>query len=390
MTKMNFTPTGRPLITMMNNIQNVNFGGTDLQPEYQRAFIWKNDFKDKLIYSLIKDYPIGNISIRTLNSPNSKGAKEEIVDGQQRLTTIFEFINSKYTVRSEWSKKIVEAVVDFFGETENDEVKKISKKLSTRGYPSLAYDDLPSIIKANLNAYMFAVTYISDASDEEIREYFRFLQNQEILRAGEIIKSLPATNLEKYLNSISDIKAFLTIINYNDKRCEFDKLFYGAIGLLEEKVLFGCVNKRIQEYAREAATPEKSIESINRIISAINFITEENDIFLDGHTKKRFIKFFLLLCAFNFVDFTKDTQKKLNALKHIDDDLASFFSADLNAVEQTFTNACEGSILELDAIAKLTKGAHSLKRTMNRIQILSYYVNNGYNLSRPSGIEIEN
>ena len=389
MTKMNFTPTGRPLITMMNSIQNVKFGGTDLQPEYQRAFIWKNEFKDKLIYSLIKGYPIGSISIRTLNKQNIKGAKEEVVDGQQRLTTIFEFMNGKYYVKSEWSKKIIKAIQEYLGSTDDKEALKLFKKLLSRGYPTVGFSDLPKIVKDNLNAYMFALTYISDATDEEIREYFRFLQNQEILRAGEIIKSLPATNLEKYLNSISDIKTFLTKINYSDDRREFDKLFYGTIGLLEEKVMFGCIDKRIQDYAREAIEPKKSINSINRIVDSINFISNSNGIQLDGHTKKRFIKFFLLLCAFGYVDFTVDTQAKLNCLERIDEDLASFFSADLDAVKNTFPKACDGAIYELDAIAKLTKGAHPLGRTKNRIEILSYYVNNGYKVSEPSGIEIE-
>ena len=60
---MSFSYDSRPIQTLMNQIQNVNKrDGIDLQPSYQRGYIWSADFKDKLIYSIIKSYPIGNIS----------------------------------------------------------------------------------------------------------------------------------------------------------------------------------------------------------------------------------------------------------------------------------------------------------------------------------------
>ena len=86
--RINFNPAPMPLATIMGNIKNVNRGGLDLQPEYQRDFVWNQDFKEKLIYSLIKRYPIGNISIRNLEEVNDKNARSEVVYGQQRLTTI--------------------------------------------------------------------------------------------------------------------------------------------------------------------------------------------------------------------------------------------------------------------------------------------------------------
>ena len=68
----------------------------------------------------------------------------------------------------------------------------------------MKFEDLPPIIQGNINAYNIPVTYIANASDSQIREYFRFLQNQERLRAGEIIKSMPTTNLEIFLKKIID------------------------------------------------------------------------------------------------------------------------------------------------------------------------------------------
>ncbi|MCI9359290.1 MAG: hypothetical protein HFH59_17815 [Lachnospiraceae bacterium] len=62
---MSFSYDSRPIQTLLNQIRNINKPeGVDLQPEYQRGYIWSNDFKDKLLYSIIRRYPIGNVSLR--------------------------------------------------------------------------------------------------------------------------------------------------------------------------------------------------------------------------------------------------------------------------------------------------------------------------------------
>ena len=47
--QMSFSNASIPVQTVLNNIDTVRFGGLDLQPSYQRGYIWKDDFKDKLI-----------------------------------------------------------------------------------------------------------------------------------------------------------------------------------------------------------------------------------------------------------------------------------------------------------------------------------------------------
>ena len=60
----------------------------------------------------------------------------------------------------------------------------------------LNYSNIPESLKRIIDAFPLAVTSISDATDEQVAEYFRFVQNQERLRAGEIIKSFPESILE--------------------------------------------------------------------------------------------------------------------------------------------------------------------------------------------------
>lgn len=375
--RMTFTNASMPVLNILNNINTMQFGGLDLQPDYQRGYIWKNDFKDKLIYSIIKRYPTGSISVRSLNIPNSKGAKEEVVDGQQRLTTIKNFVSNEYTIRSEWSRKIIELIASYLGDNfEDSKLDKLKKKLKDKGNIRLKFEDLPSIIQGNINAYNIPVTYISNATDVQIREYFRFLQNQERLRAGEIIKSMPATNLEGYLNNINDKDKFLDIIGFSDNRAEFDKIFYSIIGLVDEKINFGVADKNIQQYCACADIPTVGLQYVILMVKQINYICNKDNE-LVSLSRKRYLKFLLLLAAFGYVNFEIETEKKLNNLKDIDDMLTVYFSAKLNAVEDRFVGYNPKTIEDLRNIALITKGAHTLSRVKNRMEMLAYFVNNG-------------
>lgn len=61
-------------------------------PEYQRGLVWDQEQKELLIESIMIGMPIGNIFL------NDRGELEyEVVDGQQRLTTIWDFYNNKFT-----------------------------------------------------------------------------------------------------------------------------------------------------------------------------------------------------------------------------------------------------------------------------------------------------
>jgi len=61
-------------------------------PDYQRDYIWSDTQKGLLIDSIFKSIPIGNIFL------NERGGSPayEIIDGQQRLTTLFKFMNDEF------------------------------------------------------------------------------------------------------------------------------------------------------------------------------------------------------------------------------------------------------------------------------------------------------
>jgi len=388
--RLNFSLESFAITTLITNIRIVEFGGLDLRPKYQRNYIWKKDFKDKLIYSIIRSYPIGSIIIRQLKSPNEKGAMTEIVDGQQRLTTIYEFVEGKYEIHSEFSRKIIEEIQEFYGERTDLEFEKLKKKLKNKGNIKLKYADLPSVIKGKFEGFNISVTKIIEASDTEITEYFRYLQNQERLRAGEILNSLIDAKMEKYLLEIQDLKSFCNIIGFNNDRKEFDKLFYNIIGVMDDKLSLGVPDNTIKKYVTTTEYITKGKEEVENLLFQINTITDrhkENKIL--NSSKKRYVKFLMLLMGFNLIDFTVETENKLKSLETVNNKLSVFFSTKPNIVKQEFIGYGDEVIEEFRAIAFISKGAQPLERVKNRMRILAYYIENTQEQRKTSGITIE-
>lgn len=69
-------------------------GKLTIQPEYQRNYIYADGKKDvAVIDSLLKGYPLGLIYF------NNVSANEfEVLDGQQRITSIGRFVTDKFAV----------------------------------------------------------------------------------------------------------------------------------------------------------------------------------------------------------------------------------------------------------------------------------------------------
>lgn len=58
-----------------------------LRPEYQRYFRWTTDQKSKLIESILIGLPLPSIFVA-----QDENGNWEVVDGMQRLSTIFDFM----------------------------------------------------------------------------------------------------------------------------------------------------------------------------------------------------------------------------------------------------------------------------------------------------------
>jgi len=72
-------------------------GKLTIQPEYQRNYIYADGIKDvRVIESILKGYPLGLIYF---NVPGVD--KLEVLDGQQRITSIGRFVTNRFAVKDD-------------------------------------------------------------------------------------------------------------------------------------------------------------------------------------------------------------------------------------------------------------------------------------------------
>jgi len=71
----------------------------DINPWYQRRSVWTRPQKAYLINSILEQMPIPSIFIRHYLNIESEKSVKEVVDGQQRIRSIFEYVADDFSAR---------------------------------------------------------------------------------------------------------------------------------------------------------------------------------------------------------------------------------------------------------------------------------------------------
>ena len=75
-------------------------GQLTIQPEYQRNYIYEDGKKDvAVIESVLKGYPLGLIYFNRNKDYKSPQTELEVLDGQQRITSLGRFLKNKFAVK---------------------------------------------------------------------------------------------------------------------------------------------------------------------------------------------------------------------------------------------------------------------------------------------------
>lgn len=167
-------------------------GKLTIQPEYQRNYIYADGKRDvAVIDSILKGYPIGLIYF------NKVGGNElEVLDGQQRITTIGRFVTDKFAIKDENNMEQI--------------------------FSGMAKDKKDKILETKL------LIYECEGTESQIKEWFKTiniagvpLEPQELLNA---IYSGPFVTLakEEFSNSKnSNIQKWSAYISGNVNRQDF-------------------------------------------------------------------------------------------------------------------------------------------------------------------------
>lgn len=155
-------------------------GDINIQPEFQRIFRWTDQQRSSLIESLLLSIPLPAIFVSEVDD-----GSWEVIDGVQRLSTVFSFMGLNLKSPSDASSNDVDNIPD---EEDTDELSAAdNQRTETRsGFPlhgmeyltvaeGMTWNDLPKRLQRKIETSRIDVTQVSNESSPEAK-YNLFLR----------------------------------------------------------------------------------------------------------------------------------------------------------------------------------------------------------------------
>lgn len=168
----------------------------DLSPEYQRGKVWAKNRKQLLLDSISKNMHIPAVYLRALDNDYY-----ECVDGQQRLTTIFDFFDNNI---------------------------ELSKKYTPK-FAGMKFNELPQSAKDVFEDHELMIVELTNSTDEEIRELFDRLQRGMSLTSGEKLHAKTG-QMHDFAEKLTKNK-FFNSVNIRDYRGAYHQIASQVITL---------------------------------------------------------------------------------------------------------------------------------------------------------------
>jgi hypothetical protein len=192
-------PHGRSFSALIGDIE----AGRIKIPQFQRDFVWTREKSAKLIDSILRGYPIGtfilwktkeqlrtvrNIGNAQLPDTPSGDYAQQVLDGQQRLTSLYASVKGLTVERNGVEESYADIFVDLEASDERDlvvtdvhgrpemsyirvmELVKADLKFLT-GFPPMYYEKL-SLYRDRLQSYSFSVILVTEAPIDMATEIF--------------------------------------------------------------------------------------------------------------------------------------------------------------------------------------------------------------------------
>ena len=108
-----------------------------LTPKFQRRGVWKPAARSFFVDSLLRGLPVPPIYLRQQQSPERDRVIREVVDGQQRIAAVLDFMEGKYrlskTLKESWRGKT------FSGLTTAEQDRITTYAFSVEVFPGMGF-----------------------------------------------------------------------------------------------------------------------------------------------------------------------------------------------------------------------------------------------------------
>jgi hypothetical protein len=274
-------------------------GKLTIQPEYQRNYIYADGKKDvAVIESILKGYPIGLIYFNKVGKENF-----EVLDGQQRITSIGRFVTGKFAVKdkngheqyysgmadSQREQVMNTKLLVYECEGDEVEIKDWFKTINIAGVPLTEQEILNAV---------YSGPFVTLAREEFSNSQNANIQKWSAYIAGDIKRQ---AYLEQALDWVSDkaIDSYMSK-HRNDKNItELKKYFDTVIEWISttfadvEKEMKGLEwNRLYKTYHKQKYNPE-NISALVKKLYADGFVKNRKGIFeyiLGGETETKLLE----------------------------------------------------------------------------------------------------
>lgn len=276
---MKLAPWEPDLKTLVDRIDE---GDIDLQPDFQRQEIWSGKKKKKLIDSILREWSIPPIFLVV-----RQDGRMDVLDGQQRLAAVRDFVHNEYAVDG------TIAPVD-------DRIKALS---------GMYYDDFKPDVRRSFNHYTFRCFKIDDYLPEEPSELFYRLNQPSLLTAGEQRNAFygPAREqLKKIVREFESRDNNRDTIGFSNVRLAYDDIFARLLVFVEKKSFaMKSTESLVSQRFRQGEEFEESV--ISRVLESVDhFSTSRNELLGVRLNKASTLSWLIFYARFNYVKPNKE------------------------------------------------------------------------------------
>lgn len=125
-------------------------GRIDLQPDFQRQYVWPAELESRLIESLLLDIPVPPLYFAKMS-----GGHLEVIDGQQRLTAMMRFVQNEFPLQK--LQRMSSLVGDRFRDLSEEQQDKVLDSpircvvVDTGARPDLSYEVFERLNRGSVN-----------------------------------------------------------------------------------------------------------------------------------------------------------------------------------------------------------------------------------------------
>jgi hypothetical protein len=312
-----------------------------LSPDFQRNPVWQQPQKEYLIETILLDMPIPEIYL--VNRISLDGSSIWIVvDGQQRLRTVLEFVNDILTVQLS-----IDNYKDIhkFSEISDEQMKK------------------------KIWRYPLVIRDLEDSSDDDVRGLFQRLNKYSYVLNDQELRNARFVGMFKETIEKLGENEFWTssgIFSSNDIRRMLDLEY---IGVLLSSLIGGIYNRtdRLDEfytmYDKEFEQQQYYIDQFNKVLDMISLVSPHIGKTM-WRNKSNFYALFLALANLD------EDRKDVKNLEMINEKLIALE----NEIKQAKINEAAAAKGILNYIEAMSYGTNDKEKRVRRVQLLTNYI----------------